>query len=343
MMSEFIPSQYHTALKWLGQNNWIDFLTKNKQVYFNVNLRLSPPENISGMVFSLIDFAKNSTTNTMFVHIISKALSDGPKVFCPTFEQCLALENTELNISFENYRQPYPVTFIKIPKEYKKLLVEKHNSNYRPSYVANFLEEKTGFIASGCFSEDTLLKEGSAIMNSLSPVYDTIEDGLMKNRYKNLPKDDEFKFEKLMQEDLVAEKVQRIGMNFSLMMTLLGTKIIGPLGMSQQKFDKFKGRLSSNNAVKREQAKRLVDGTMFVVEFEQKIDFFETRKEKTRSSAEGFHASPKPHWRRGHFRMQPYGPKNTLKKLKFIKPIMVMKELFVGDLSDTSATYNPKD
>jgi hypothetical protein len=37
----------------------------------------------------------------------------------------------------------------------------------------------------------------------------------------------------------------------------------------------------------------------------------------------GTHGEVSPHWRRGHFRMQPYGPKSGLRKVLFIAPMLV--------------------
>lgn len=45
-----------------------------------------------------------------------------------------------------------------------------------------------------------------------------------------------------------------------------------------------------------------------------------------------------PHWRRGHFRMQPHGPNNTLRKLMFIAPVLVAMEHLTGE----PATPAPK-
>jgi hypothetical protein len=39
--------------------------------------------------------------------------------------------------------------------------------------------------------------------------------------------------------------------------------------------------------------------------------------------AQGTHASPRLHWRRGHMRNQPYGEKLTLRKLLWIEPVLV--------------------
>ncbi len=44
---------------------------------------------------------------------------------------------------------------------------------------------------------------------------------------------------------------------------------------------------------------------------------------------DGHHVSP--HWRRGHFRMQPHGPQHSLRKLMFIAPILVAADRLEGD------------
>lgn len=39
-----------------------------------------------------------------------------------------------------------------------------------------------------------------------------------------------------------------------------------------------------------------------------------------------------PHWRRGHFRMQPFGIGNQLRKLIFVAPVLVHAEQLQGDV-----------
>lgn len=38
-----------------------------------------------------------------------------------------------------------------------------------------------------------------------------------------------------------------------------------------------------------------------------------------------------PHWRRGHFRNQVHGPRNTLRKIVFVEPVIVRKDLLDGE------------
>ncbi len=77
-----------------------------------------------------------------------------------------------------------------------------------------------------------------------------------------------------------------------------------------------------------------------IVEFEQNISFYDEESATPQGEhAGGSHASPRPHWRKGYFRMQPHGPKMSLRRMRFIKPVMVMKNALVGNASETAAIY----
>lgn len=50
---------------------------------------------------------------------------------------------------------------------------------------------------------------------------------------------------------------------------------------------------------------------------------------------EGTHASPRVHWRRGHVRSQPHGPRRSLRKPVWIEPVLV------GLQASATTTHNP--
>lgn len=56
--------------------------------------------------------------------------------------------------------------------------------------------------------------------------------------------------------------------------------------------------------------------------------------------ADGSRKSPKPHWRKGHFRTVRYGEKRSRSKIAFIKPVLVRKDAAGGDVS--SRPYDVK-
>src|SRR5690606_37512686 len=48
--------------------------------------------------------------------------------------------------------------------------------------------------------------------------------------------------------------------------------------------------------------------------------------------------SPKPHWRRGHWRSHAHGPALSLRKRILIRPVFVKSHAFKGDISQTSVS-----
>ena len=64
------------------------------------------------------------------------------------------------------------------------------------------------------------------------------------------------------------------------------------------------------------------------------------RTPQSHGAATGGGHTVRGHWRRGHMRMQPHGPKNSLRKLIVIKPILIHPEDYRGD---GSVLYVPKN
>lgn len=74
-----------------------------------------------------------------------------------------------------------------------------------------------------------------------------------------------------------------------------------------------------------------------VAEFAQQVTVRETRHGDNAGDHTGNEV--KPHWRRGHWRMQHHGAGNALLKRVLIKPVLVRADRFVGDVADTEACY----
>ena len=59
-------------------------------------------------------------------YTMSKMLANGPKVFTFDALTCEALENFDLNVSSEDYQQPFPSVVIELPKDYIQQRVVPH-------------------------------------------------------------------------------------------------------------------------------------------------------------------------------------------------------------------------
>jgi hypothetical protein len=129
-----------------------------------------------------------------------------------------------------------------------------------------------------------------------------------------------------------SEVIERVTLNFGLLMTYYGVRDRGPIDpVSHDRHIRNARRL---NQAKAERAGRLLDTEINLIEFEQNVVVYD-RQEIARSDSEGEASPRRPHWRRGHFRRQPYGHGRSSRKLVFIKPILINAHRFQGDIADT--------
>lgn len=356
------------ALTWLGHKDWVEFQdlpaqraisALPREIIFKRGKKKFTDEEEPNKIYvyqseynrnrgelwkcvrDIVGYLKYDVLSTLWLLTLSKALAGGPKLFRPTWQQCEALEETDATFPFQMYKQPFPVVILEIPKEYQELLIKKHGVTNGPSHVLVHHDAEREFISLSAFYNKR------NIITHVTPnreEYETIEDSIVKNRERRmshgvpLSKEDEAEFK-------VAEVVQRLGMNFCMMMTMLGTKVQGPLDPTKLKElevaaqGKRKGK-TSNRAWK---ALQQLQGQMYLVKFEQEIDFYDEIEEDTPVAAgqdiDMLRKSPRTHWRRGHWRQQPYGPGRLLRKAKFIKPLLIRSKYFVGEHKDTSVTY----
>lgn len=336
-MAEFCPRDWFPALKWLVSKDFLDLqvteqgtvLEFKKEITVTAEDRVAYSPADFRLASAIVkDYCTKNSTGALFTLAIGKALVDGPKLFEPTLDQCLALEKTEIKVPFDFYQQPFPVVFLALPKEYRERVKEKYKKC--PLYIVAYKHSHSNLL-----SVTAWFDHKNVIVNAIAPrEYKTIEEALIKNRGQQDKDDDDFK---------VAELTQRLGLNFCLMMTFLGINVLGPT--NPQQYRKHRKQARSLNAAESAKAKRLLDGTVFLCDFAQKITFYdiETKENKEKTEGDGgLRKSPKPHWRRGYFKLQPYGTNFSLRKLLFIKPVLVMMQNFIGNLSQTSVTYQGK-
>lgn len=339
--SQFIHRESIPALSWLGRRDWIDFgynpefesrtiWTRPKKLEITPEEKAKRPKEFWQQVQHLVTSAEQDVVNSFLLMALARSVAGGPKVFQPTLEDCEALENTACTMAFEDYKQPYPVVIIEFPKEYRQKLANLWNVPKGPTHVIVHHEPEKGFITvNAFFDRNNIISH----ITPARPEYKTIEDAITYNQDKPGVRDtgEDFK---------VAELAQRLAVNFCMVMVLLGVRQVGPLDPAS--YEKAKKMAKGNK--NRELGQKLINSTMYKVEFiEQKIKLFEEEfvepKKQNEDSDRGTHASPKPHWRRGHYRQQPCGHQFTLRKLVFIKPILVMAKMFTGDIKDTQVTY----
>src|SRR5271165_4388921 len=69
-------------------------------------------------------------------YVMSRMLSEGPKVFAFDALACEALENFDLSVSTADYLQPFPSVVIELPADYtKKRVVPFEEGKHAPDFI----------------------------------------------------------------------------------------------------------------------------------------------------------------------------------------------------------------
>jgi hypothetical protein len=187
---------------------------------------------------------------------------------------------------------------------------------------------------------------------SMNPEHDTIETLLSEAVYYEA--DGTAANEEDVQDFKIAQTFERIAVNLNLLM-MYGDKKHTTSPLDRALWNRYR---ELRNRYKKKRDKRGLEGlrdwgvgSIDEIKFEeddlaQEIGFKVCLIPDKPGNAEGgTHASPKPHWRRGHWAQQPYGPGSLLRKPVLRQPVFVVGKAYKGmeiDLEKTSAAYTQK-
>lgn len=319
-MRRLIPSELITPLKLLGRYDWLWWTPLDTSPpATTLELHIPPDPTITshrGLVARLEHAADEQSVTLFQLYVLSKAMAEGPKLLRPTTEQCLALEQVDLNVSFDDYEQPFPTFLVELPGPYRLMLAERFGLEC-PEVVVTHHDRRTKYIIT-YYERPSSRISGVTIM-SPRPAQGSIEEALRFSVHCGIDLDQ-------------GEVVQRIALNFGLLMTHFGVMDLGPIDpVSHVKHLRNSRR---SNRVKAERARALLDAEVNLVEFQQDVVLYEGHG-KPRLGTEVDGGDRRPHWRRGHFRRQPFGQARIERKLVFIRPVLVNASRFHGDIADT--------
>ncbi len=246
--------------------------------------------------------------------VISKCLAGGPKLLRPTVEQCEALKRVDIIIAFKDYQQPFPTFMVEFPEEFRQDLSEAYDSECPFAVVTHHNAQAIMTVA--------LRRNHDNVTRVMSNRWATIEEGLST---RVIDDEDE-------QADAVdqAQVVQRVAINFGLLMMYYGVR---EGSYANPDHDNLVRLARKKNKDKAARAQRLLAGEIRCIAFTQDVVAHRTRQCHDYVRGSGTKCV---HWRRGHFRNQPYGAGRTKKRIVFIKPILINSNQFVGDIADTT-------
>jgi hypothetical protein len=278
-----------------------------------------------------------SSINVMcYAHV----LVNGPKVFQPSCQNLEALEQMDLNVDFPSYVQPFQTVIIEFPEQYSKKMIVKNfcqdpsfspTDEHDPAYVILYHSpEKQILLVNVQFTSGSLYT--TILWPRLGPettLEQVLSESLNLEHYEgSLPVTRE--------EGQVATRAIRTAINCILVMEELGIKKIGP--QNESHYNRLALRVhKQHDPEKRIAARRDLAAMPIIYSFDQNVKLYGEAHENCDHSRENGH-SVKCHWRRGHWRMQPHGPSNTLRKRIRIAAILVNDHQFAGKVSDTTYT-----
>lgn len=240
------------------------------------------------------------------------ALARGPKLFRPTEEQFEAMQHVEINVPISDYRQPYPALLVEIPKEIRRALLKTAPE------IGQVMVLRQTQTADGKVCVVILNGEWTYVFQDRECL-PTVEAAIgIHHLDPSKPPSME------MLAHVTSMVCARAALNLAMMLTHYGSRIAGPLEpanyqkhRSSQKFE------------------RLCHGDFMAVEMKQSIVVRDVRGAPSDHEPCPTGREMPPHWRSGHWRNQPHGAGNALRKLVFIRPKLIRADRVVGDVADS--------
>jgi len=144
-IAEVASPELIKALRALDRADWNTSLSDEGRGLV-LEIETTPPVNKKkSAIRKLKEIAASSRGDVLYLYSVSEAIYTGLREFIATDEQCKCLENYNASVSFNKYRQPYPVMFIRLPHKYRNELSERFDCEV-PVLLMVHLDQRTGFV-----------------------------------------------------------------------------------------------------------------------------------------------------------------------------------------------------
>jgi hypothetical protein len=255
---------------------------------------------------------------------MSRMLSEGPKVFTFDALTCEAMENFELNVACAGYQQPFPSIVIELPKDYiEKRVVPFDRGTHAPDFaVIHHDPERNVVLLIVRMSSHQVLTR--LLKLDLAPTLEEVWD-LGKRAWG--PEDT---LAMTQEENALGTALCKLALNVCLLGMAYGVKNLGPENPSyHQRLQRYAkvARKKDRERVEVADIDLLTHPMRFA--FAEEVVLFQ--KEGVPAEANGGGAwTVRPHWRSGHWRLQPCGPGRSERKRIAIPSVLVNSHLMVA-------------
>ena len=269
--------------------------------------------------------------------LYSGLFDEGTKIFMPSFSEAQALSKIDLNIKWQDYRQPFETFIVVLP------------TGLFPKAISHDLGVPFGCIGrlsveDRAFCNAVLTVGGDSATSPIS--WESTSDETIESMWKRRTSNSDLPYEELDDaEACIADTIQRIFINACLMLTHSGCFHKGKADPAFVATAQAKLKKKNLPAFVRAANEAAIALAPDVYGFDQHIRLYDEEGERSEGTGTGL--PHKPHWRRGHWANQAHGVGHQLRKLIFRRPVLVNSHRFAGDLADTRVSMTmaklPKD
>jgi len=266
-------------------------------------------------------------------YVMSRMLSEGPKVFAFDALTCEALENFDLSVSTADYLQPFPSVVIELPADYtRKRVVPFEEGNHAPDFMIVRHEPEAG-----CVLVTMHMTSGQVLTRllKLDPAW-TLEEMWEKGK-RTWGESDSLGM--TPEEIALGSSLTKLALNVCLMATAYGVKSLGPANPSHHEKLKRYAKLARKRGREVEKADLEVRLVPVRYAFPQEVTLYRKERDTEQHGAGEGGWIVSPHWRRGHWRWQACGAGRQERRRLAIPSVLVNGYLFVGSPADTLTTY----
>jgi hypothetical protein len=271
--------------------------------------------------------------------------SGGPRLYCPDERTYQALGNTEVNVGWGTYAQPFPTFCVVVPAGCAPHLADDIG---RPVAMLGRHSATRRLLTFNCFGDsgvgmnlnwystwtDRDVAEGETLEHRLR-LREDLNLQEREGRFADPP--GPFAVPLTTDENSFLSHAMRVFLNSCLLLSNYGVKDLGRSNPEYaRKLEATLANRKAPDAAKRA-ARADLDRMPRLVGFDQEVRLWTTGGVSGDTPA-GWKV--RPHWRRGHYARQKHGPGRTLEKLVLRPAVLVNRELMAeGDGSEFRTAY----
>ncbi len=295
----------------LGQKNIVRLRSNDEGmlIYYAVE----KPDELSSIALELLkQTARKSFLLQLDTLLWAKILGNGPKIFRPTLYQLSMLEKMTLNLSTAEFATPFETIVVELPEGYADTI-----EGFKPAIAVLHYDKATNFIVHSLATTEHVVKSFWAPKGEeqLELWFDDSDQ-----YYEDFASRSDIPVTKT--ETMIETRVRRAVMNYCLLLDEVGIKKHGPATPNAYA-QLVKWCQKNNKHTAKNKMGLVAQPIVYGIARDTKLVRIIDNTTDLPSDPTGRKVSP--HWRRGHYRMQPCGPGRSERKRIRIPPIMVNK------------------